>query len=65
MRILKRWGVGRAINYVRSQSFRGQQTQRYKQSTVGKFRTDKQGAEAPMSTPLLTKPVDMWWGYVD
>ena len=22
----------------------------------------KQGAEAPMSTPLLTKPVDMWWG---
>ena len=24
-----------------------------------------QGAEAPMSTPLLTKPVDMWWGYVD
>ena len=23
----------------------------------------KQGAEAAMSTPLLTKPVDMRWGY--
>ena len=51
-------GVGRTINHKYT-------TPSKEQSAVDSFFMKQQGAEAPMSTPLLTKPVDMWWGYVD
>ena len=57
-------GGGRTDNQWRTINHK-HQTPSKEQFAVGSFCMKQQGAEAPMSTPLLTKPVDMWWGYVD